>query len=1055
MKISEISVRRGVTFLMIYLMVVGFGLFSLARLGLDLYPDISFPVVITIVEYQGANPEDIENLISRPLEEAVSAVDGVESVTSESKQGISLVTIEFDWGADMEQAETDVRRAIEMIEGYLPEDANAPIIFAFDPSMQPIVMMTLSGPYPLDVLRNVADDEIAPLIERLPGVASAEAAGGLVREIHVVLDPKKIDAYNLDVQAVMGAVYAGNNQLPGGYVEQGTLEFDIQVNGKYKSVDEIGDVMVGARQTVTGGMQTIKLREVAQIEDGFQEPRRILERDGQSSIWMFVRKQSGANTVQAVKLVMDQISKVPSQIGRDIEFKVIFNQAEHINASIGNLSSAALQGVVITFFVLLFFLFSMRSSIIVSLAIPISVIATFGLMGQAGMTLNVLSLAGLALAVGMLVDNAIVVMENIFRYRQMGHSAWNSSIKGASTVGLAVTASTLTTVVVFVPILFVPGIAGVMFNDMAVTICFALTVSLVVALTFIPLAASRLLGGKSAESRIERSTRLQERYLGWLSAAYGRALDWVLGHRRYVLVSIVALLGITGALWTIMPTGFMAEGDDGFMYVSVEAPVGTNLEETYRTLKDVEVRIEQLIPEKDRKMIALDVGVGEGFTAIMSKGVHAGAFRIPLVKPELRETSLSEYEDILRDELKVFPGVKVTIGRPFNFMGGAGDVELQIRGHNLEDQRRIGMELQERLRELPELGEIIYSMSDQKPQMEVDFDRQKLSELGLSPGAVSNAVSIAFQGRTVARYSDDGNEYDIKMRYDPKFRQDQDDLKNLPVVTMSGVTVPLQNVADIETRLGPIDIKRLDQERYTSLNIYLKDKWVGADGKEFKKDLGKTIKKITDVADKVQMPEGFSYKVAGTAEDFQTSFKWMGVALMVSVLLVFMVMASQFESLREPFIIIFTVPLAAVGVVLMFVLTRSTIDVSALIGVIMLVGIVVNNGIIMVDAANQIREEGHGRLQAIALAGRQRLRPVLMTSFTTMLGMVPMALGIGEGAETWAGMGKAVIGGLFTSTFLTLFVVPVMYTVFARRELKHDKRIFTAGFEQGAKQSEV
>lgn len=1046
MKLSEVSVRRGVTFLMLYIMVVGFGLFSMSRLGLDLYPDISFPMVITIVEYPGANPGDIENLITRPIEEAVASVDGVESITSDSKQGVALISVEFDWSADMEQAETDVRRAIEMIEGYLPDDSKAPMIFAFDPSMQPIVMTTVSGPYSLDVLRNIADEEVAPLIERIEGVASAEASGGLEREIQVVLDPQKIEAYKLDVTAVMGAVYAGNNQQSGGYLEQGILEFEIKTNGKYKSVEEIGEVLVGGRMTVTGQMQPIRLKEVATVVDSFAESRRVIETNGESSVWLIIRKQSGANTVQAANKVTDALTTIPGDIGRDLQFKTIFNQAEFISSSIGNLSSTAIQGVVITFFVLLFFLFSVRSSLIVALAIPISVVATFALMDQAGMTLNVLSLAGLALAVGMLVDNSIVVMENVFYHRQLGETPWNASIKGASTVGLAVTASTLTTLVVFLPVLFVPGIAGVLFKDMAITICFSLTASLIVALTFIPLASSRLLGA-SAERRLKRSEVLQEKSLGWLYRGYGRALDWVLVHRWVVASAVAGLLALTGILYSLMPTEFMAEGDDGFMYMSVEAPVGTGLDETYRLVSEVEKKVAELIPEKDRKLIALDVGVGEGFTAIMSKGTHSGSLRIPLISSEDRETSLSQYEDLLRDTLKGFPGVKVTVGNPMNFMGGSGDIELQIRGFNLEEHRKLGLALQQKLNALPYVGETVFSMADQKPQLEVDFDRKKLAGLGLSAGTLSQAVSVAFQGKTVAMYSDDGDEYDIKMRYDEKYRSDVDNLLKMPVVTATGGVVPLDNIADIETRLGPTDITRLDQERYTSIGIYLKDKWTDDKGKVHKKDLATSIKDVTGTVDKEKFPKGFSYKVAGTAEDFMTSFKWLGVALAVSVLLVFMVMASQFESLREPFIIMFTVPLAAVGVVLMFVLTDSTVDMAALIGVIMLVGIVVNNGIIMVDAANQIREDGHGRLEAIALAGRRRLRPVLMTSLTTILGMVPMALGIGEGAETWAGLGKAVIGGLTTATFMTLFVVPIMYTVFARKDLKHDVKIFTGKVE--------
>ena len=460
MKVAELAVRRGVTFGMLYLLILGFGLFGLSRLDLDLYPDIQFPVVIIITSYTGANPQDIETLITRPIEGAVVSVKGVEEVSSDSKQGVSLVSLKFDWGKDMEQAETDVRRNLDLIKGFLPDDSQEPIVFAFDVSMQPIIMMMVSGPYPLDELRRIADEEIAPRLERLEGIAVAGAAGGLERQINVHLDPVKVQAYGLDVNRIVGAIYSENRQEPGGYVEQGGLEFSVQVDGKYQKVEDIGDVVVGSRMSATG-IQMIRLKDVAEIVDSFKDSRRIMAVDGAPSVWLMVRKQSGANTVQAANRVMAALDDVKKELGGDIEFNVMYNQADFINDSLGNLSSSAILGIIITFIVLLLFLRNFRSSLIVATAIPLSVVATFALMDMLGMTLNVLSLAGLALGVGMLVDNGIVVLENIFRLREEGRGAWLGAIEGASTVGLAVSASTLTTVAVFVPVLFVPGITGV------------------------------------------------------------------------------------------------------------------------------------------------------------------------------------------------------------------------------------------------------------------------------------------------------------------------------------------------------------------------------------------------------------------------------------------------------------------------------------------------------------------------------------------------------------------------------------------------------------------
>lgn len=1033
MNISALSVRRGVTFAMAYLMVTGFGFYSLSQLQLDLYPDISFPMVAVLTNYSGSSPEDIETLITRPIEGAVAAVKDVEEIASTSKQGTSFVEVRFDWGKDMEQAETDVRRNLELVEGFLPDDADDPLVFAFNPSMQPIVMMMVSGSYPLDELRRLAEKEVAPRLARLDGVAAADAVGGLEREIHIVLEPSKVAAFGLDVNAVLQAVYAENIQSPSGSVEQGTLDFTIKTNGKYQKVEEIGEVVVGIKQGTRGPVPLL-LKEVARIEDSFYESQRILEVDGVPAVWMMVRKQSGANTVRAAEAVTNALPEIKRASAADISFKIIFNQAEFINQSLGNLSRTAMLGVLITFFVLLFFLRNIRSALIVAAAIPISVITTFAVMEQANMTLNVLSMAGLALAVGMLVDNAIVVLENIFRLREEGLGPWQAAIKGARTVGTAVVASTLTTISVFVPVLFVPGIAGVLFKDMAITICFSLAVSLAVALTFIPLAASRLLGTERAATLLARAH--EKDVFARVREAYGRALDFTLSKRWVVGGGLAGVLGCTVGLAVLLPTEFVAQGDRSFLFVSAEAAVGTNLDEAYRVIREVAGKVEKVIRPEERKLIALDVGMGKGFVSIFSKGVHAGLIRVPLVPAGQRQRSEREMMDVLRDALKDIPGVKVSLSPPFDMMGGMGDIEIQIRGHDLDTSRKIGLELKRSLLEMPEMGEVAFSMDEQKPEIRVRFNRAKLAQLGLSTAAAGNAISTYFMGRMAGRYAEGGDEFDIMVRYAKDHRLDINELRTMPVITPAGAAVPLANVADLEIGLGPVDISRLDQERVTRLNCSLRDTYTTPDGSRKRKDLGGAIERVEKFLDTYPWPQDFGRHLGGTAEDFLASFKYLGLALLVSVLLVYMVMASQFESLRQPLIIICAVPLAAVGVVLMFTLTRSTMDVSSVVGVIMLVGIVVNNAIVMLDAANQFRLEGLGRREAIAQASRMRMRPVLMTSLTTILAMTPLALELGEGAAAWGGMAKAVIGGLLAATCLTLFVIPTMYTLFARKQYK-------------------
>ncbi len=1029
MNIAAPAVRNAITTTMIYLMVVGFGLFSLGRLQLDMYPDVSFPTVIILTEYTGASPEDIETLVTRPIEGAASSVKGIKEVRSTSKPGSSLVEARFEWGQDMEQAETDVRRKLEMIEGLLPDDAEASMIFAFDPALAPIVMLTVTGPYPLDELRRIAERDIEPRIVRLPGVASAEVDGGLEREIRVELDPVKVAAFGLDVNQIVAAVYRENQQVPGGSIQQGDLDFAIQTKGKYQRVEEIGEVVVGT----SGGPGTpvpIRLKEVAKVLDTFYEAQRILEVDGTPNVFVVINKQSGANTVLAARAVVEALPEIKRAAAADIDFKIVFNQADYINAALGNLSSTAMLGVGIAFLVLLFFLRHIRSALIVAISIPVSVVATFAVMDQADMTLNILTMAGLALAIGMLVDSAIVVLENIFRLREEGRSPAAAAIEGTRTVWLAVSGSTLTTIVVFVPVLFVPGIAGVLFRDMSVTICFSLSISLIVALTLIPLAASRMLGAKRGEKALAHAAsrgRAFHRLYQW----YDHALRWILRHRWVVALALVGMVTATGLLATVLPTEFMAQDDASNIEMQVQTPVGSNLEEAHQAVKEVAKHVERIIKPEERRLITTDVGIGKGFVAIFSKGVHAGALQIPLVAPEKRKRSQAEIEEALRAELGNLPGIKVTVGPQFDMMGGAGDLEVVLRGHDLDVARSVGNELLEKMRALPEMAEASFSLEEQKPEARIRFDRSKLGELGLSAASAGSAISTYFMGKIAGRYSEGGDEYDILVRYAKSHRLDVDELRKMPISTPGGGVVPLGNVASVDLELGPADITRLDQGRVTRLTLKLKDTYQGPDGAELRKDLGRSIAHVDEILKAYAWPKDFSYTIGGSAEDFLTSFKFLGLALVVSMFLVYMVMASQFESLREPFIIMFSVPLASIGVLLTFLATGSNVDIPSLIGLIMLVGIVVNNGIVMVHFANQLRAQGLDRLEAIVRAAQIRMRPIMMTSATTILSMLPLALGIGEGSAGWAGLAKSVMGGLTFSTFLTLFVIPTMYTLFA------------------------
>ena len=1048
MSVPGYSVRHRVTMTMLYTLVIAFGIFSFFRLQLDLYPDMEIPYIIVLTTYTGASPADIETLVSRPIEEQLVSVTGVKNVMSTSKENVGVVMLEFDWGYDMDQAEIDTRNQLDLVRGSLPDDAEEPIVIAMDPSMQPIVLFNVVGDIAMSELRKIAKDNIKPKLERVEGISSVEVGGGEERQIHIRLDPKKLEAYGIAPATIVSMVAAENKQSVGGYIETSGMDLSIQSAGKYKTVDEIGEILLSAAKSDSGSMIPIRLKDVAEIEDTVEESRRYVETNGKSSIMMIVSKQSGANTVNAAKGVISKLPEVMAEEG--LEYNLINDQSEYIESSIDNLKETCILAVIIVFFVLLVFFRSITTSLIVATAIPTSMMATFGFMSSMGMTLNVISMAGLALAVGMLVDNAIVTLENIFRHREEGDSAFQACVKGAREIMMAITASTLTTIAVFLPILFVPGIAGMMFRDMSLVICGALTVSLIVAVTFVPMLSYYLLkspkfdkvvadnSGKEVDDLSTLSAQEQKTFMNRMRSGYESYLRGCIKHRGLVTLIIVGAFAASIVGAKFIPMEFMPQSDDSMLTVQITAEMGNDARSTYDIVQECIDRIKVVVPPEERKMINIDVGSSSdsGMSALFSDGVNTGKIRIPLVKPRFRDRNITQIMDDIRNALKDVPGITYSVtGRQ---MGGSsgGDIDIEVYNDNIQETRKVTNRIKRAMLARPDISEVDLSVDEQKPQIQVDFDRQKMSELGLNTATVGNLLTIFFRGVTASYYLDNGDEYDIVVRYDRSYRNDVREVENMPIQTNSGDTVPLSTVAKVYENLAPTAIERKNQERYQKVSLTLTNSYTDANGNVVKKDMQKTInevKALLDQMSKADKENGFEwrYDLSGTAENFTDSFKYLGIALVVSVFLVYMVMASQFESYREPFIVLLTVPLAFIGVVVAFLLSGRTLDMSGLIGLIMLVGIVVNNGIVMVDAANQNRERGMDKNTAIVNAARTRMRPVMMTTLTTVLSMIPLALEIGEGSETWAGMGTAVIGGLSVATLFTLFFVPIMYSYFA------------------------
>ena len=1015
MTLTELSVRRPVTGVMVFLCLTILGVFTFTRLKLDMLPKIEFPIVAVITEYRGAGPEAVEQLVTRPIEAAMASVQGVENVNSTSAQGNSLVLVKFAWGSDMKRAEQDVRKNLEIFaQPLLPDDAERSLTFAFDPSMQPVVFLTVNVPGAAERVRKLAEDVVEPYITRIPGVAAAEVLGGIKREIQVRLRPEWLEAYRISAPQVVAALRGANVLIPGGRLEQGRQELNISTKAEFVSVEQIRAVVVGQ----AGGLP-VHLGDVADVVDGYQEQTSVVRADGSHAVMMAVRKQSDANTVQVARAVLTALSDIEETLPEGTTLTPVFDQALPITRAISNLASSAVIAIFLTAVVLLAFLRNWRMSTIVLVSIPLSLLATFAVMDAQDVTLNTISMAGLALAVGLLVDNSIVVLENISNHLGRGAELKDAAIGGTAEMAMPITASTLTTVAVFAPVLFVPGLAGQLFRDMSLTICISLLCSLLVALTLVPLLASLLIRA-AGPNRFERGLALLTAWLDGLAAAYGRFLGRVLHHPGKVALLVAAVFAGAVALGTQLGLDFLPKNDQGRVQFSVEAAPGTSLATTDALFREVEAIVEAEVPEAE--VIVSQFGAGEGFTALFGQSSYRGNVQLRLPSRGSGRRSQTEIEARLRERFDGLAGVEV---RPMQegavVMGGSGDVVVKVFADELERARSYGLRLQTRIRNLREAADVTFSMVQGEPELTIDVDREQARLLGLSPAEVAGTISTYFLGTTATMYREGGTEHKILVRAPKEVREDITRLRALPMITPHGVTVPLETVAAIKQSLGPTSITRENQRRMATVSITAAPMT----------PLGTLVSKVEATIAEMGAEAGVTTQVAGTAEDLKDSFAALGLAFLVAVLLVYMVMASQFESLLEPFVILFTIPLALVGVILGLLVTGTTLQVTALIGIILLAGVVVNNGIVLIDVLKSRRLAGEALIPAAVEAGRSRLRPILMTALTTILGMMPLALEVGDGAETWAPMARAVIGGMTFSTVLTLVVVPVAYVIVA------------------------
>lgn len=1016
-KLPKVAVQRPVTFLMIAIIIIGFGLFGLSKLRLNLYPDVSFPTITIYTTYEGVAPEDIETLITRPLEEGVGSTSGVLRVRSLSSQGASVVKLYFDWGTDLYIAESDVRKKLDGVRRSVPQDAEQPIIFTYDPNQEPVVVLTLtSNTRSARDLRTLSTQIVEQRLERTPGVASAETSGGLERQINVWIRNDALRAFNLDIGSVANRLRAENVQIPAGELTEGRIVYSLRTIGEFKDINQIRNTVIGSSDG-----NPIRLMDVAEVLDDVAQPIGNVRVNGDDGVVINIYKQSESNIVTTADEILTNLERIKLSLPQDVSINVLTNRAEFIKLSINNLYVTGLQAIFLVVAVLLFFLGSWRTALIVAISIPVSVISTFSIMDWADLSLNVISLSGLTLAVGMVVDNAVVVLENIFRFRdEEKASPAVASIKGAQEVAIPVMMSTLTTLVVFLPILFVPGIAGFLFRDLALTISFALVMSTFIALSLIPVLSSRLLKGTDEEAKAKKPGKIAASitaFLDRVDASYSRQLTAVLKRKWLSFGAAVGFFLLTLPIFSFLGGEFFPPVDESAFVVSVEREPGVNVFELGRTIQTVETIIKERVPEA--RLIVSDYGDKVGVEGAEKPGGFSGLVRVELVPTSERNRSQFEITADLLNALDSVPGaeIKEEVVNPLSPDGESGLV-INIYGYDQSKKKELSDVIKEQIAAVPGIASVFSSSDVGRPELRIIMDRERISRNNMNTQQVANAVGNAVKGSLATTFVDQGIEYSVMVQLHPDEKTNSEALENIQVRTPQGTWMPLNNLARVERFDGPSNILRINQERITEIKADLGDL-----------DLRSATEQAKNILDAIEWPDGYRYEIGGSAEEQADSFSYLLLAFIVAAILTYMVMASQFESFSEPFIIIATIPLALSGVLIILLVTSTPISVTSMVGLILLTGIVVNNGIVMIDYIKILQVRGLDRFEAIVQGATRRLRPILMTALTTILSMVPLALELGAGSETWSPMARTVIGGLTMSTFLMLFVVPSLYLI--------------------------
>ena len=1030
MSLYSSAVKKPVTTILVFVAVVIIGLFSLLKLPIDLYPDIDTNTIMVMTTYSGASSQDIEQNVTRPLENTLNSVEHLKHITSNSKENISIITLEFEYGYDIDVLTNSVRDKLDMVSSMLPDDAETPIIFKFSTDMIPIVLLSAQANESLPGLYKILDENVANTLARVDGVGTVSISGAPKREIHIYLDPARLEAYNLTAESVIQLVAAENKNVPGGTFDMGSDTYSLRVQGEFKDPTEMRDLVVGSKDGAV-----VRLSDVARIDDSVEERAQETYNNGQRGAMIIVQKQSGANSVEISNKIKKILPDIQKKLPSNVKLDYIVDTSDNIRNTIASLVETVEYALLFVVIVVFFFLGRWRATVIIALTIPISLIASFIYLLATGNTLNIVSLSALSISIGMVVDDAIVVLENVTTHIERGSDPKQAAVHGTNEVAISVVASTLTLIAVFFPLTLVTGMTGVLFRQLGWMVSIMMVISTAAALSLTPMLCSQLLRLQPVKGKL--FTKLYgpiERFLDKLDDGFYHLLGLVVKHRWITTVGALLIFFGSMQLTKFIGSEFFPTSDNSRLGITLELPVGSRVE----IAKDLTERIYKDWTKKYPEIDKFNYTVGQASTdniyaSMQSNGSHIISMNITLKPIKERTKSLTEVAALMREDLKKYPELdkyQVNVGGSRGgSMSGQSTIDYEIYGYDFEKTDSVAQRLKRILSSVKGTADIRISRDNYQPEYQVDFDRQKLAIYGLNLTTAANALRNRINGSTASYFREDGDEYDIKVMYDPDHRQSIEDIENILLFNAQGKGVRLKEVGTVVERFNPPTIERKDRERIITVSTVVQDR-----------PMSDIIADAQPLIDKMEVPSGVTINLSGSYEDQQDSFRDLAMLAVLIIILVYIVMASQFESFTYPGIIMTSIMFAFSGVVLILWITGTNLNVMSMIGGIMLIGIVVKNGIVLIDYITLNRERGMSITKSVLHAGKSRMRPVLMTSLTTILGMVPMAVGTGEGAEMWRPMGVAVIGGLTFSTILTLLFVPTLYTIFAFNGVRRQRR---------------